>query len=628
MMRGRAFFLLLALALPFATPADAQPAPVAAIRLNQLGLLPDGPKRALLPDPATAPLRWQLVDGSGAVKASGETQVLGDDPASGEHLHLIDFSTFTGAGEGYRLVIGGTQSRPFRIAPDLYARLPYDALAYFYHNRASTPIAARLVGERWARPAAHAPDRATCISGRDESGNVWPGCRYTLDASRGWYDAGDQGKYVVNGGISVWTLMNLYERQLQAGRQLFADGRAAIPEAGNGVNDLLDEIRWEMDFMLAMQVPEGTRMRLPVGVRRPAPGLAFTEVDASGMAHHKLADEHWTALPMPPHRDRERRYVHPPCTGATLNLAATAAQCARIWRGIDAAFADRCLSAARRAYAAARRNPEIYPVANFTGSGGYGDGDFSDEFLWAAAELYATTGEAGFLADLRPALQSAVPVSEASWAGVGTLGLITLATVPNRLPESEVAALRRRLVAGADSFLAERGGEGYRIPFAGTCRMPPGFVPPPGFTPPARCYVWGSNAVLLNRAMILALAADFTGEARYRAGVIDVMDYLLGRNPLDQSYVSGYGVRAMANPHHRFWAHSLDPALPGPPPGVLSGGPNSTSLGADPVGRELRGHCAPQACWRDDIRAYSLNEVAVNWNAPLVWVSAWLAEAR
>jgi endoglucanase len=625
MMRGRALLLALLLVLPLGAGADGQPEPVSAIRLNQLGFLPDGPKRALLPDPATTPLRWQLTDHAGAVVARGETQVLGDDAASGEHLHLIDFSAFTGAGQGYRLVVGDRGSRPFRIAANVYARLPYDALAYFYHNRSGTPIEARFVGQAWARPAGHRQDRATCISGRDQSGNVWPSCRYTLDASHGWYDAGDHGKYVVNGGIAVWTLMNAYERLHQAGSSLFADGSAAIPEAGNGVSDLLDEIRWEMDFLLSMQVPEGTHMRLPVGVRRPAAGLVFTEVDASGMAHHKIADEHWTSLPMPPHRDPERRVLHPPSTGATLNLAATAAQCARIWRGIDTALADHCLVAARRAYAAARRNPEIYPVANFTGSGGYGDVDFSDEFFWAAAELYTTTGEEAFLADLRPALASAAPVSEAGWASVRTLGFMTLAGVPNRLPQSEIAALRRHLVSAADTMLGERDGEGYRIPFAGTCRMPPGFTPPPGFVPPVRCYVWGSNAVLLNRAMILALAADFTGEARYRAGVVDVMDYLLGRNPLDQSYVSGYGSRAMANPHHRFWAHSLDPALPAAPPGALSGGPNSTSLGADPVGPTLRGHCAPQACWRDDIRAFSMNEVAVNWNAPLVWVSAWLA---
>src|SRR3546814_9062670 len=71
------------------------------------------------------------------------------------------------------------------------------------------------------------------------------------------------------------------------------------------------------------------------------------------LAFHKVADEHWTALPMPPQDDPERRVLFPPSTAATLNLAATAAQCARIWRGIDPAFSARCLDAAKRAFAAA-----------------------------------------------------------------------------------------------------------------------------------------------------------------------------------------------------------------------------------------------------------------------------------
>ena len=95
-----------------------------------------------------------------------------------------------------------------------------------------------------------------------------------------------------------------------------------------------------------MQVPQGTRLHLPVGVKRNTPGLSFTEIDASGMAHHKVADEHWTPLPTRPDRDPLVRYLFPPSTGATLNLAATAAQCARIWRTIDPAFAARCLTAA------------------------------------------------------------------------------------------------------------------------------------------------------------------------------------------------------------------------------------------------------------------------------------------
>ncbi|MDX1381331.1 MAG: glycoside hydrolase family 9 protein [Xanthomonadales bacterium] len=222
----------------------------------------------------------------------------------------------------------------------------------------------------------------------------------------------------------------------------------------------------------------------------------------------------------------------------------------------------------------------------------------------------ATTGEAGYAEALRESPHFATaPAGEPSWPQVAPLGAITLATLPNERPGAlsaqEAAAFRQRLVALAEGFAAERDDSGYHIPFS------------------TNRYVWGSNAEILNRAMVLANAYDLTQDARFRGAVIDAMDYLLGRNPLDQSYVSGYGERPMRNPHHRFWAPSYDTGLPGPPPGALSGGPNN-SPPADEVAQALYGKCAPQACWADDARAYSLNEVAINWNAPLVWVAAFL----
>lgn len=597
---------LLPLLLLAAVPAPSEPS--VTIRLNQLGLLPDGPKRAILASASPVPLEWRLVDSSGRRRAGGRTKVFGPDRWSGESVHQIAFSRFRGSGTGYRLVAGSATSRPFSIAASTFSRLPYAALTYFYHSRAGAPIEARYVGDAWARPAGHLPERATCVAGRDRKGNIWPGCPYTLDVTGGWYDAGDHGKYVVNGGISVWTLMNLYERtELRAAASPFADGRAPIPEAGNRVNDLLDEARWELEFLLKMQVPDGVRLRVPVGVKRSAAGLAFTEIDASGMAHHKVADEEWTPLPTPPHKDPQRRQLFPPSTGATLNLAATAAQCARLWRDIDSAFSGRCLAAAEKAWAAARRNPQVFPIADFGGSGAYGDDDFGDELYWTAAELYVTTGKDRYGEAVRASpLFRASPSPELGWNRVGTLGTISLALARNRLPER--AALHDSLIAAADSFAADSRRTGYAIPYA-----------------PARGYPWGSNSSILNRALILALAHDFTGRRAYRDAVIDSLDYLLGRNPLDRSFVTGFGARPMLNPHHRFWARQLDPGSPPPPPGVLSGGPNDTAM-ADNVAAAMKGTCAPQTCWADDIRAFSLNEVAINWNAPLVWVSAWAAE--
>ena len=599
--------LLAGAALSFLVAASA-PAP---IRLNQIGLLPDGPKRAIMANGAKTPLAWRLVDATGRTHSSGRTQLFGQDRWSGEHVHRIDFSSFRRAGPAYRLHVGSASSRPFEIGRQAYARLPWDALAYFYHNRAGAPIEARFAGQQWARPAGHVGERATCVSGTDPSGNRWPGCSYTLDVTGGWYDAGDHGKYVVNGGISLWTLLNFYERQLH-GRQakrFAADGTARIPEGGNRVSDLLDEARWEMEFLLKMQVPDGSRLGVPVGVKRAARGLRFTMIDASGMAHHKVADEKWTGLPLAPHEDKERRQLFPPSTGATLNLAATAAQCARLWRGVDDSFANRCRAAAERAWAAARRNPEVYAVADFTGSGGYGDNDVSDEFFWAAAELYATTGRAEFGQALRTSPHFAAPAAaEPSWPRVATLGTISLVTAPSRLTRAEIARLRAAIVAAGDRFLADTARVGYAIPYA-----------------PDSGYPWGSTSSILNRAILLSLAHDLTGQQRFRDGVIDAMDFILGRNPLDRSFVSGYGARPMQNPHHRFWARQMDARYPPPPPGALSGGPNNTAM-SDDVARPLKGKCAPQMCWVDDTRAFALNEVAVNWNAPLVWVSAWLAE--
>lgn len=604
----RGFRPMLTLGVATVTLVAAAPAPI-EIALNQLGFAPDAPKTAIVAGSA-APLAWTLVDAAGRTVAKGRGQPYGDDPASGRQVQRIEFSSVRTPGKGYRLVIGGVRSHAFAIGDRLFDPLARDAAAFFYHQRAGVPIEAHLVGAKWARPAAHAKEVVRCFKGKDERGIEWPGCGYTMDVTGGWYDAGDHGKYVVNGGIALWTLLNAQERRPDA----FPDKSLKIPEAGNGVGDLLDEARYEMEFLLRMQVPAGARLRVPVGPAKPPEvGQAawmtraadFAEIDAGGMAHQKVADAYWTGLPMPPHRDPAERLLFPPTTGATLNLAAVAAQCARLWRRIDDAFAARCLAAAKTAYAAALRNPQVYATSSFTGSGGYGDGDVSDEFYWAVAELYATTGDEVYAQAVRRSPHFAT-AGDFGWPTTATLGTITLATVKNDFASADVQRLRGAIVAAADRFLADEAGNGYRIPFGNN--LP-----------------WGSNSNLLNRAMLLGYAHDFTQDAKYRAGAIDALDYVLGRNPLRVSYVSGYGTRSMQNPHHRFWAHAKDPTLPGPPPGVLSGGPNSTSF-ADDVAAKLKGKCAPQTCWADDIDAYALNEVAINWNAPLVWVAAWMRE--
>jgi endoglucanase len=347
--------------------------------------------------------------------------------------------------------------------------------------------------------------------------------------------------------------------------------------------------------MMKMQVPEGKPL--------------------AGMAHHKIHDKEWTALATRPDQDAIPRFLRPVSTAATLNLAATAAQCARMWKAIDAAFAARCLKSAERAWTAAMANPAMVASdADSIGGGAYGDGDVSDEFYWAAAELYVTTKKDVYKeALMKSAHRNVVPTgggaSAMGWPQVAALGTISLAVVPNGLPASEVGAARAAIVKAADEYLGVDQGEGYRV----------------GYKPDASGYPWGSNSSVLNNAIAMALAYDFTKNSKYLQGVEDALSYILGRNPMDQSYVTGYGSRPLENPHHRFWAHQANNKFPSPPPGVLSGGPNSGLQDPYVKAAGLSG-CAPMKCFADNIEAWSANEEAINWNAPLAWVAAFLDE--
>lgn len=590
---------------------DCAPNQTPAITMSQTGFGPDDPKRAILRTDYPNPVEWVLRGADSAAIARGSSTVHGADESAGHAVHILDFSAVKTPGEDFVLEACGAGTEPFPIARGRYGQLADDALNYFYLNRLGTPIeAAYAPGAEWSREAGFPEAELTCFRGSDIWGTQWPGCDYRLDVTGGWADAGDYGQYAVNGGVSVWTLQHFAE-WLQATDRAgqWPDGRATMPEAGNGVPDMLDEARWHLEWLLAMQAPDGARLFVAKGEQGVEDPLQLIEIDAGGLVHHKVHERHWLPLPILPGESEAERFLMPPSTAGALNMAAAAAQCARLWRAHDSAFAARCLQAAERAYAAALRHPDIFAHGNFDGGGAYGDMRLEDEFAWAAAELYASTGEGRYL-DALQASGIFDATESISWLSVDLLPALTVVTAGG-FPDDLHAAARAQITAAADRYLDDRNAQGYAVPFGGS-----------GFA-------WGSNGDLANRAMVLAAAHDLTGERVYRDAMVDAMDYMLGRNALDQSYVAGYGRRAMRHPHHRFWAQGADPAWPPAPPGALSGGPNSQDM-ADPVAREMRGRRAPQQCWADDHRAYALNEVAINWNAPLFWAAAYLdaTEAR
>jgi len=566
----------------------AQARAATTVRVNQVGYLPGFAKIATVATKATAPVEWHLLDKGGKVRASGKTRPFGEDKSSGESVQQIDFSSFNAAGKGYKLKVGKDESLPFDIGPDVYKRLKHDALAFFYLQRSGVPIKMPYAGSKaYERPAGHVGDKSVPCSKEAK-------CDYSLDVSGGWYDAGDHGKYLVNGGFSVWALQNEYEALQKFGSTAgdFGDGKLNIPEGKNSRPDILDEARFGLEALMGMQVPAGKPM--------------------AGMAHQKMHGDKWSAIPTAPDKDDIKRYLRPVSTAATLNLAGSAAQAARLWKTMDPAFSAKCLNAAEAAYAAALKNPKIAAEPKVEGGGIYGDGDTGDEFYWAATELYITTGKANYKTDLEksrfhaPKAGVETAAGELGWDHLAPAAKMSLVAAPNGLGDPAIAAIRTQLIAAADRFVNTIAKRGYRVPMASDVT-----------------YIWGSNGAVMSAAVVLGTAYNLTHDAKYANAVIDCMDYLLGRNPLAFSYVSGYGTHALRNPHHRVWAHMKEPKLPEAPPGAVSGGPNSTLQ--DPYIRKLgMSGCPPETCYVDNTDSYSTNEVAINWNATLAWMAAFL----
>ena len=588
------------------------------ILVNQHGFISNGPKRAVVRFDSPSGVMWRLRDNNDVIVMMGRSENFGADALSGHSVHHIDFSSFGTQGEGYRLQVGTTYSQPFSISDRPYEQLSKDSLSYFYLNRSAEPIIAAhapAATPPLTRAAGHVSETVTCYNGEDFNGINWPSCGYANDVSGGWYDAGDYGKYTVSNGLTVWSMLNIAERRKQDSAKcaiVYQDGDMPIPENQNGINDLLDEAKRGIDQMLKMQITETTPVAVALGEQPDTASLNLTQINAAGMVHHKVHSETWLPDLIRPADDNITRYLYPPSTTATLHLAAVGAQCARHYEYVDPKFAQRCLEAAKTAYSAAKATPDAYAYDNFDGGGGYADGWAGDEFAWAATELFLTTQDQTYFNDIQTYQGDYYNTSGQSdmfWGDMQNFGMLALARASLKRQDqnfnrAEVNA-RRDVLSLADEYVSQTANTGYIIPRD------------------VQELYWGSNSAMLYRAMILAHAYEISADDKYYQGVVNVMDYLLGRNPLGQSYISGYGEKAMERPHHRFWANIRDASFPKPPPGALSGGPNNTAM-VDPIAQELEGNCIGLTCWADHEDAYSLNEVSIIWNAALLWVSNWL----
>jgi endoglucanase len=568
-MRAAVFCLLVALASAAPVLAVSPPvSPTTDIKVDQVGYRPAAPKLALVVSPAaTGAFTVRTPDGKAAFGGRLSDPVT--DASSGDSVRTADFSALRKPGRYYLDVEGVGVSWPFAIAEDAFARAFYLAMRSFYGQRCGTAVDLGPEFPGFRHDICHTANAYHATSGRSGA---------KAGGNKGWHDAGDYGRYVVNSGITTGTLLWAYEMYGARLRGVTLD----IPESRGPVPDVLDEIRWNLDWMLSMQ-------------------------DEDGGVFHKQTSEQFSGFVMP-ERDDLVSYVigtgkEPfKSTAATADFAAVMAAAARVFKPFDASFAARALEGARRAFAWAEAHPDVL-FANPAGvsTGAYGDRDCWDELLWASAELWRTTRQAPyqqyFLDHYAALLPRLGPVGPPSWAGVAPMALWTYAL--GGASDEAAAAIRRQSVASADAIVARSAADGYRVSLAKTD------------------YIWGSNAVAANYGLQLLVADAFQPNAGYRDAAADNLHYLLGRNTFSLSFVTGVGAHAFRHPHHR---PSGADANELPWPGLLAGGPNARRQ--DAAMKALPDPLPPARMYLDDQESYATNEIAINWNAPLVFLLA------
>jgi endoglucanase len=569
----RAALLLGALLLQVALPASGQRA-ARSIRVNQLGYYPGAVKTAVVigaPEGRFHVVTAELAD----TVFTGTLGPLRASAAYSDTVRLADFSPMTRPGTYVVAVPGVGYSYPFEVRAGVHEEMAVASLKAFYHHRVSVATSPEYAGE-WSRPGGHPDSRVlvhpSAASPARPAGSV-------ISAPGGWYDAGDYNKYIVNSGITTATLLSLYEDFPAFASTI--DTR--IPETGNALPDILDEALVNIRWMMAMQDP------------------------ADGGVYHKLTEPSFEGFVMPADA-KFPRYVVQKSTAAALDFAAVTAQASRIYRKFEhvlPGLADSLSVASTRAWRWARANPDVLYDQNQLNqrfdpdvvTGAYGDRNVADEFAWAAAELYLTTRQDSFYTAVPVLADTAAVVP--SWNAVRTLGYYTLVRYPAtmRAPADRMR-VERLLIDQADSLVAAARGTAYATPFGAT----------------RRDFVWGSNAVVANQGIALVQAYRLTGNALYLREALANLDYILGRNATGYSFVTGYGELTPLHPHHRL---AEADGLRAPLPGFLAGGPNPGRQDQCPNYPST----LPDKAYIDEVCSYASNEIAINWNAPLVYLA-------
>lgn len=483
------------------------------------------------------------------------------DKNSGDNAAEIDFSDVRDSGTYYFTDDSGNKSCSFSISDFPYENLLKDACRMFYFQRCGCELDVKYAGA-YKHCACHTSP-VTLLSNSARS----------FDCSGGWHDAGDYGKYITAGAVAVGHLLYAYELCPES-FEMSLD----IPESGNHIPDILNEVRYELEWFLKMQ-------------------------DEDGGVHHKCTSMYHTGFVMP-EDDNLPFIVTDVSSLATGDFVAVMSAASRIYAKFDSEFSDKTRKAAEKSFEWLCKNPEfIFKNPPECTTGTYEDFCDVDERMWACAEYYRLTGDRRATDFINSALNMKINTTALGWGDVGGFASIAILTAPHSVFSDDlIQNISTKWIEEASRLCSVSSSNSYGIAFH------------------TFDFGWGSNMTVLTNAMILSFAHKLTGESRFLDAAIQQTDYILGRNAMNISYVTGYGENAFRNPHNRpTYADNIDDPIPG----YVSGGPNRNPCDPDACALIPEGS-APMKCYADVWGSYSTNEITIYWNSPLVFVLAYL----
>lgn len=532
------------------------------IVINQLGYLPHIQKVALLISEKQAQQgQWQLFNtGTGKTALSGELKSASVDPHTLFQIQTIDFSYITTPGT-YQLRVNNIQSFAFNIADDVYTPLIRGLLRSYYLQRCGQKIDDPETGMK--RPHCHLSDGV--LAHDDELHKK--GKRFHADG--GWHDAGDYGKYIAPTAVVLLELLSRYERYEKQLSQLTLD----IPESKNSVPDILDEMRIGLDWMLSMQ-------------------------RADGAIYRKLSGQHWPSL-VPPEEDKQTRFVYGVSSHETGKAIAAWALAARIYKHHDMSLAKRYLKAAKLSWKWLAQQDNIvfdHHAGDDDGSGAYNFNGFTlesglkshnDDKFAAAMELYLTTGNTKFAEYLETAIPS-LDMMIMEWKNPSAQSMLNALYHQQAQPLSE---LRENVINQLDDYVRES--------YQRTLSSKLGLA--------NHRFIWASNKMAAEEGILLQHAAHYLKNGSYNHAAWEQVHYLLGRNPFNQTFVSGFGTRPVKHVNH-IYSKAAKLYIPG----LHVGGPNE----------DAQAGIAPKnsgpLSYIDSDKSYATNEYAIDYNSALL----------